>query len=185
MVTGLADYSLTFTGELELPMRSTDILDAKLSETAENLKGNQNSGLYQGIKDFQLSQLTTIKESRDALDITQTQKMKLDADYFSASPHLEKPDFAYQTFIHHTIEREFEIVSQQQYDGLKLLSATIDQHFSNQETITEYNEGKVVDRWENNRQVDKLVDNTQLLRDGLNHQQQLDLVENLLAAKIF
>lgn len=185
MVTGLADYSLTFAGELELPMRSTEILDAKLSETAENLKGNQNSGLYEGIKDFQLSQVTTIEETRKALEITQEQKMKLDADYFSAAPHLDNPDFAYQTFIHHTIEREFEIVSHQQYDDLKLISATIDQHFSNHETITEYSEGNVVDRWEKNKQVDNVVDNTELLRDGLSHQQQLDLVENLLAAKIF
>ncbi|BFM14477.1 hypothetical protein R50073_06600 [Maricurvus nonylphenolicus] len=185
MVTGLADYSLTFAGELELPMRSSEVLDAKVGETAENLKGNQNSGLYEGIKDFQLSQETTIEESRDLLEITQQQKMKLDADFFSAAPHLENPDFSHQTFIHHTIEREFEIVSHQQYDDLDLISATISQHYSNQETITEYNEGKVVDRWEKNKQVDKLVDNTELLRDGVTHQQQLDLVENLLAAKIF
>ncbi len=185
MITGLADYDLSFKGEVLLPMQSADILDGNLDATANELKGNENSRLYEGIKNFDLSQATQIKEKGDSVSITQQQDMKLEASYFMALPHLEAPDFSHQSFIHHSLDIESQIVSEQHLEGLDLISASITQKFERNETINEYNEGELVDSRKDSKVINEAMETATSIRQGLNQQQALAMVDELFMASAF
>jgi hypothetical protein len=174
MVTGLADYNLSFKGEVLLPMQSDKIKG-----------GNEISRLSEGIKNFELSQATQIKDSGESVSITQQQDMKLDASYFMALPHLENPDFANQSFIHHSLDIESQIVSEQYLEGLEMISASITQKFERNETINEYNEGKLVDSRKDSKVINEAMETAASIRQGLNQQQALAMVDELFMASAF
>lgn len=174
MVTGLADYNLSFKGEVLLPMQSDKIKG-----------GNEISRLSEGIKNFELSQATEIKDNGESVSITQQQDMKLDASYFMALPHLENPDFANQSFIHHSLDIESQIVSEQYFEGLEMISASITQKFERNETINEYNEGKLVDSRKDSKVINEAMETAASIRQGLNQQQALAMVDELFMASAF
>jgi hypothetical protein len=174
MVTGLADYNLSFKGEVLLPMQSDKIKG-----------GNEISRLSEGVKNFELSQTTQIKDSGESVSITQQQDMKLDASYFMALPHLENPDFANQSFIHHSLDIESQIVSEQYLEGLEMISASITQKFERNETINEYNEGKLVDSRKDSKVINEAMETAASIRQGLNQQQALAMVDELFMASAF
>ncbi len=174
MVTGLADYNLSFKGEVLLPMQSDKIKG-----------GNEISRLSEGIKNFELSQTTQIKDSGESVSITQQQDMKLDASYFMALPHLENPDFANQSFIHHSLDIESQIVSEQYLEGLEMISASITQKFERNETTNEYNEGKLVDSRKDSKVINEAMETAASIRQGLNQQQALVMVDELFMASAF
>ncbi len=174
MVTGLADYNLSFKGEVLLPMQSDKIKG-----------GNEISRLSEGVKNFELSQATQIKDSGESVSISQQQDMKLDASYFMALPHLENPDFANQSFIHHSLDIESQIVSEQYLEGLEMISASITQKFERNETINEYNEGKLVDSRKDSKVINEAMETAASIRQGLNQQQALAMVDELFMASAF
>jgi|GEM_PF-3991084 len=81
MVTGLADYQLTFQGSIELPMQSTDVLDNPVDNTARELRNNENSRLSEGIDKFNLTQDTSVNTVAGKTLIRQQQDLELQAGY--------------------------------------------------------------------------------------------------------
>jgi len=190
MVTGLADYQLTFQGSVELPMQSTDVLENPVDDTARELRNNQNSRLSEGIDKFNLSQDTSVNTVAGKTLIRQEQNLQLQAGYFTPLAHLEEPDFAHQSFIHNSINNESSIVSEQRFDGRELVSATIAQEQEKSHVRAEYNEGELISRTPTEYTAAKIVEATDLLlgEDGLADQDEkmnLQLLDQLFFSKAF
>lgn len=199
MLTGLADYQLSFEGEWQQPMRAPDILTSPNNPLA----GNQNSFLFEGLKTFELNQHTRINTVLDKTRVTQTQDMKLDAAYFRPLAHLEQVDFTNQNFLYHRIENEHQIVSDQRYDKQGLVSASITQERDYRHSVEEYSQGELIESRPNKRSSFNYVDVTELLQETLSdrdqegrkksselmdrqeRQQYLLLVDELFASKVF
>lgn len=168
MVTGLADYDLSFQGSVELPMQSTDVLENPVDNTARDLRNNENSRLSEGIDKFNLSQDTSVNTVAGKTLIRQQQDLELKAAYFTPLAHLEEPDFMHQSFIHNSINNTSSIVSEQRFDGPELVSATIVQQQEKSHVRAEYNEGELISRTPTESSKSSIIEATELLMKDKN-----------------
>jgi len=166
MVTGLADYQMSFQGSVELPMQSTDVLDNPVDNSARELRNNENSRLTEGVEKFNLSQDTSVNTVAGNTLVRQQQDLELQASFFTPLAHLEDPDFKHQSFIHHSINNESSIVSEQRFEGPELISATVVQQQEKSHVRAEYNEGKLISRTPTESSASKIIEATELLLRG-------------------
>ena len=154
LLTGLPDYTIRFNGVAEAP---------------EELKYNEHFQKYSGVRSFELSQSTKVTEKDGRLLIDQTQLMALDAAYFTALPHLERPDFNYENFNWTVIKERHEITTQQVWEDNELASAQMWRSSQSSQITETWSEGEQIDRAANRidrQQLDDLADWVDARRKG-------------------
>lgn len=158
LVTGLADYQLKFEGQLEQPMLSEHVLENPRSRTADDLRGNENSRMAQGIEVFELQQTTQISSKAQLDTIEQNQNMALKASYFEALPHLQHADFEHQNFRYNEIDNQYSITTKQSVEDGAFREALIEQNIDFRHSQTDYSEGKIENQLNRNNQQSRTLD---------------------------
>lgn len=164
MTTGLADYSLTFKGQIDRPMAEMKELDN------EALRG-----LSEGVESLKMKQATFIYKGGATLQVVQEQSMSMQANYFAPLPGLDAPDFSYQSFMYHEIDHKQSMVSDETVDATSILSASLMKKEEHEHQVSEYTDGVLTNLTDRNHSEYTVTDATEILKNI----EQKDVLEQL------